>query len=316
MPAELFDERGPEANLRRAAEFETQLDGMAATLGWETVCHNVDVFIKSAGSNPSRGIDVLWAFANPQTGDNDGVLGEAKIHKTQQGLSKLQDELQTLHDKMGEFSKRQAFLNNEYIRDHVEAIRWGLLAHKTQKWNPDANSEALRSVKLKSLRTPAHITTIVFAGPDTLNAFADCVLHLHDGDALTPAEFYWPAHEDADAVWATVCPPHQLAEGLLAYKTEQGHTVLWLRDTLTVADMSHIKDIAFAWKLDVNAVVCSELTQDARGLLLDPWRKTAKDADTRRTGTLPDPAHMYARGLKPYTNLHRFDDAWPIQEIR
>ncbi len=123
--SELFDERGPEANNRRAAQFESQVVGMSKTLGWTTVCHNVDVFIKDEGSNPSRGIDVLWGLENPQTGEKDGIFGEAKVHKKQAPLSTLQDEVQTVHDKMVKFSDRQAFSGNEYIRKHVDALRWG-----------------------------------------------------------------------------------------------------------------------------------------------------------------------------------------------
>jgi hypothetical protein len=311
-PAELFDERGPEANNRRAGEFETQLDAMAATLGWRPVCHNVDVFIKNDGSNPSRGIDALWSLENPQTGQKDGILGEAKVHKNQAGLSALQEELQTLHDKMTRFSDRQSFAANEYIRKHVDAIRWGLLAHRTAPWDPVKASDALRSVALQALHRIANVTTIVFAGPDVLESLADCVLlRPGGGDPLTPESFYWPAYEDADAVWANCCPPHQLGEGMLAYKTADDRTVLWFRDTLTVADMSHIKDIAFEWRLDVNVVVFSGLSRTAWGLLPDAWRNTADSANTRRTGTLP--SSVQARDLT-YASMNRFDDAWPVQE--
>jgi hypothetical protein len=311
-PAELFDERGPEANNRRSGEFEAQLDAMARTLGWTTVCHNVDVFIKNDGSNPSRGIDALWSLENPQTGQKDGILAEAKVHRKQSPLSTLQEEFQILHDKMTDFSNRQAFSSNEYIRKHVDAIRWGLLAHRTSPWDPARASDALRSVELQALHRIAHVTTIVFAGPDVLESLADCVLlRPGGGDPLTPALFYWPAYEEADAVWANCCPPQQLGEGMLAYKTADDRTVLWLRDTLTVADMSHLKDIAFEWRLGVSVIVFSELSRSAWGLLPDAWRNTAESTKTRRTGTLPD--SVQARGLT-YASMNRFDDAWPVQE--
>lgn len=311
MPAELFDERGPEANNRRAAEFESQLVAMSKTLGWTTVCHNVDVFIKSNGRNPSRGVDVLWGLENPQTGEKDGILGEAKIHKVQATLSTLQDELQTLHDKMVNFSDRQAFSSNEYIRKHIDALRWGLLAHRTEPWDPIKASDALRSVELKNLHRRGHVTTIIFTGPDTLEAFADCVRLQPDGKRLMPQQYYWPAYEEADAVWAACCPPHQLAEGMVAYKTQDERTVLWLRDTLTIKDMGHIKDIAFEWRLDADVVVLSALSRDAWGLLKDPWRNTAASAKTRRTGRLPEA--VQPRNLT-YAGLNNFDDAWSVEE--
>ena len=245
MTAELFDERGPEANNRRAAEFESQLEAMAHTLGWSYVCRNVDVVIKPAGRNPSRGVDLLCALENPQTGDRDGILSEAKVHGSQAPLSELQKELQTLHDKMSDFSSRQAFLNNEDIRASIDGLRWGLLAHRTSPGDRVAARHTLRSVKLKSLHKAAHVTTIVFAGPDTLEALADCVSLRVDDAPLAPTEFYWPAHEDANGVWARCCPPHQLAEGMVAFRTVDGRTVLWIRDTLVVKDMNLIKDIVF-----------------------------------------------------------------------
>ncbi len=156
------------------------------------------------------------------------------------------------------------------------------------------------------------MTTIVFIGPDTLDAFADCVrLRPGGGTSLTPNEFYWPAYEEADAAWASCCPPHQLGEGMIAYKTKDGRTVLWLRDTVTVKDMSHIKDIAFEWRLDVDVVVPSELSRDAWPLVRDAWRNTASNANTRRTGHLPETVE--ARNLT-YTALNNFDDEWPVEE--
>jgi hypothetical protein len=311
MSSELFDEVGRERNNERAENFESQLVAMGSTLGWTMVCRNVDFFLAQGDPVRSRGIDVLWGFQNPQNGRREGCLGEAKVHGTQVGLSKFQAELQTLHDNMTKFQQRQAFTSNEYVAEHIERIAWGLLAHRTEGWRPDKAALDLRSVSLKSLHRAANVTTIVFYGPDTLEAFADCGA-LNLGGPLRPVSYYWPPYEDADGLWARCCPPHQLAAGMLAYKTGDGRTVLWLKDTLTHKDVRDLKDIVHAWRLRVDIAVASQLHPDTWPLVADHWRSSAADSRERDTGHLPDKVH--ARNLT-YSNLNRFDDAWPVSNL-
>src|SRR4051812_43910077 len=98
-----FDPTGPEANNARAEAFENRLVAMGETLGWVTICRNIDVFVKHNGQSQGRGVDVLWSIANPRTEQREGCVGEAKVHGQQAGQATLQSELQTLHDKVHGF---------------------------------------------------------------------------------------------------------------------------------------------------------------------------------------------------------------------
>lgn len=61
---ELINPVGPEANNQRAEEFEDQVVAFAATLGWEALCRNIDLFSSTGGQ--SKGVDVLLALDDPQ----------------------------------------------------------------------------------------------------------------------------------------------------------------------------------------------------------------------------------------------------------
>lgn len=311
---QLFHERGPEANNLRAAAFESQLESMASTLGWTVVCRNVDTYLGSR--TRSRGLDMLCGLQNPQTGQKDGLLCEAKVHGQQVSLAGIQEELQTLHDKITGFNNRQGFTNNTHVRDHVDRIVWGLLGHQTIPWNQEAARASLRAVELRSLHKAPHVTTLIFAGPNTLEAIADCFQLRVESQDLLPAKFYWPACEEADYAWSSCCPPHQLAAGLLAYKTTDGRTVLWVRDTLVDKDLGLIEDLVFQWRVDPNIVVFAELTPDTWRVQRAAWDSSATRTATRRHGgVLPGSQFVQARSLD-YKNMNRFTDLWPASETR
>lgn len=298
-----FDATGPEANNQRAAAFEDRLVAMGDTLGWATICRNVDVFIRNNGQSYGRGVDVLWAIQNPLTEQREGCIGEAKVHGAQAALSTVQDELQTLHDKVQRFNGQRTFWNNAYIAASLDTLRWGLLAHRTANFDAAKARHQLRNVELRERQRGPNAPAMFFCGPDVLEALADCL-----AVAGMPKRFYWPGNSSYDGEWARACPPAQLAAGLLAYEAENGEHVLWLRDTLTDKDPDALAQIARAWRLNLNRVVASELDEDTWRTVAAGWASTAERVADRRHGHLPET--VMARDLS-YARLNRFEETWP-----
>lgn len=301
-----IDPTGPEANNARAAAFENQLVGIGQTLGWQLVCRNIDFFIKHNGGAHGRGVDVLWAIPNPRTGRREGLVGEAKVHGKQADLSTLQQELQTLHDKIHGFSGQAGFWKNARIAGAIDELRWGLLSHRTMDYDDQKARHHLLNVELKDRQRGPNAPAVFFAGPETLEAFAD-------GCALTgrPISFYWPPTAEGDGEWQKACPPVQLATGILAYKLETGSNVLWLRDTLTDKDPDALAEIAHAWRINFETVIASRLTREIWRTVAGGWEQTAQRTRSRKSGHLPKAVE--ARNLG-HSRLNRFDEQWPNDE--
>lgn len=297
-----FDPTGPEANNTRAEAFESQLVAMGDTLGWDRICRNIDVFIKHNGQSQGRGVDVLWSILNARTEQREGCIGEAKVHGEQAGQSTVQNELQILHDKVHGFNGQATFWNNAYIRDSIDTLHWGLIAHRTMGFNADKSRNHLRNAELKKRQRGPDAPAMFFLGPETLEGIADCF-----AVAGRPKRFYWPPTSQENGEWGAACPPEQLAAGMLTYEREQGGNVLWLRDTLTDKDPDALAEIARAWRMNFDDVIVTELNQDTWRTVANGWQRTAERMQTRRSGRLP--TTVRARNLS-HAHLNRFDDLW------
>src|SRR5215216_5837661 len=98
--SQLINPSGPEANNERAEEFEDQVLAFAKALGWEARCRNIDLFAATGGQ--SKGVDVLLACDDPQLGERQGIIGEAKIRHPLTG--KVRDDVARLAKKIADLS--------------------------------------------------------------------------------------------------------------------------------------------------------------------------------------------------------------------
>jgi hypothetical protein len=299
MSDELFHDVGPEGRNQAAAAFEDQLVEMGDTLGWTMVCRNADLFIKTG--NQSRGIDVLWSVWNPRVEERQGWVEEAKSHR-EQAPSALQSEFQTLHDKVSKLSDSERARKHHHVGPAVKDFVGGIVAHRSNDYKPERSKEALLNLELRRKERGKDPLRTLFFGPDTLEALADAFLQ-HG----KPSEFLWPPTSRHDSVWHRSCPPEQLGLGMLAWKTEDGKVVFWMRDTLVHHDVGAISDIVKAWGINADVVVCSELDRDQWRVVRKQWEEAAEASGERQVGHLP--SSVDARNLS-YSRMNRFDDLW------
>lgn len=303
MSDELFHDAGPENRNRRGASFEDQIVAMADTLNWDVVCRNVDVYMKD--DQESRGVDVLLSIWNPRADEPHGWVSEAKCHETQ-APSKIQEELQALHKKVSGLGNSEKFKNHTAIKPKVKHLVGGILAHRSESYNPARTQSALLDLELRPKTRGIAPPRYAFFGADTLEALADCFAHRGK-----PKEFFWPQTEQHNGIWHKCCPPEQIAAGMLAYRSTSAKTVFWLRDGLDHNDIPAIAAICHAWGIDPDYVVCSELDADHWHSVKSAWEQQAVETGQRSHGRLPD--SVDCRDLS-YDKMSRFNDQWPASE--
>lgn len=95
---------------------------------------------------------------------------------------------------------------------------------------------------------------------------------------------------------------------MLAYRSADGTTTLWLRGALAHDDdLSALPMIAWEWRLNVDRIVCSAVDRDRWRALADRWRAEAKRVEKREVGRVP--RAIEPRGLT-YNSLTPFVDRW------
>lgn len=295
--SELINPVGPEANNRRAREFEDQVVEFAAALGWEARCRNVDLY--HTRGEQSAGVDVLLAFDDPQLGSREGIIGEAKIrHPLQPGAA--HKEVASLARKLAKLGPVVGKLD---LAEDLVVTRTGLLVYDVAPYDPARLSDGLSAIQLDGLSRAHWPRQVLVLAPDTLVGLADCL------EANPNSRFYWPPFDQRPGAWGSCAPPHQVAAGMLAFSTG-GTVTLWLRDELDHdEDFSALSTIAWEWRINIDRIVCSSVKQDRYMTVVDRWRKLAARAAQRDVGKLPDA--IQARGLS-FGSLTVFKDRWGI----
>jgi hypothetical protein len=305
MSESLFDPQGPETRNVLAEAFEDQLIQMGSMLGWREVCRNVDVVIQRG--QPSRGIDVLWAVPNPWSGDVDGWFGEAKRKKdaTRYKRSELHEEIQTLRDKVARLRDNVRFYNDPVIkRARIRRLVGGLVGHRSDDFPEEKVRHLFRNLDFQRNEERADPTRVGILSPHTLIGIADCFNH-----AGLPRQFLWPQSAAHEKHWTAVCPPEQLAVGLVAYRTvdKPGRKVLWVRGGLDQRDIEGFRDLVFQWDEKFDVVAFTDLNQDQRMRIAKSWRDVADESRDRPTGWLPSEI----TALDSQTTMKEFDQLWP-----
>jgi hypothetical protein len=184
----------------------------------------------------------------------------------------------------------------------VKDVAGGILAHRSQDYDPEKTRDALLGLELRNKERGRSPLRVLYFGPDTLEAIADAFQR--EG---APVQFFWPPTSQHAGGWADSCPPDQLAAGLLAYRTPD-KVVLWLRDTLGSLDVSALDDILKAWGIDPDVLVCAELDRNAYRKVAAQWDASVEHTQHRAGGKVPKRVEW--RNLS-YGRLARFDDLWP-----
>jgi hypothetical protein len=307
MTDNLLSQSGPEGRNQDAAAFEDQLAAMGRDLGWDLVFRNIDFQLaRTHAQAATRGVDVLWSVADPRDGKNYGWLEEAKRHDGMGRYSQqsVHEEVHTLASKVTRAANLQAFREHRETKSRRLQLIGGMLAHRTPAFDPATMATRLQDLQLAGKQGGVSPVRVVFYGPDTLNALAEA-LDRHG----KPQSFCWPPTLKASAAWGPACPPEQLALGMLAWKTAEGQTVLWLRQDLQHQDLDAIAEVAYAWGIDPDHVLFSELTQEQWRLVADGWRELARVTRGRPTGRLPDAAAALDVTL---ARLNCFDKVWQV----
>jgi hypothetical protein len=307
MPDTLFADTGPEGRNRDSAGFERQLRFLAGDLGWKVLDCNIDVYLAD-DEKDAAGIDIVVAMLNPQTRRDDGWLLEGKRHDGpgRYTTSLLTNEVQRLRKKVAGLSGRKRFTEHERIRPHIEQLVGGVLAHHcAADYERDRAVAALNDMTLHTFETGNDPLRICYLGPDTLNGLGEAF------GQVVPAEFLWPATVRYDNEWSQSCPPEALAAGMIAYRTTPpgSKTVLWLRDTLEHGDIPALARICRLSALDVDVVMCTELSQENLARLRTAWEEMS--AETRE-GTGPGMLPKDVRALEvSNANMKEFNKRWP-----
>lgn len=303
MTDDLFDPQGPESRNVHAEAFEDQLAKMGDTLGWKLVCRNVDVVLKDG--EPSRGIDILWAVANPWQGVVDGWLMEGKRKKDRKRYSttELRDEIQTLRDKVAGLRNNARFYGNDLIkRSHIRSLAGGMLAHRSEDVPEGKVRLIFRELDFQRNEESGEPTRIAFLGPHTLIGIADCFNHVG-----RPKSFLWPpSAPHRQAQWAPSCPPEQLAVGLVIYEDVDGRKVMWVRGDLVQRHMRGFADLVYMLGVDIDVVAFSDLNDDDRRFLGQGWRDVAAGTEERPVGRLP--SNFVPLDTQP--TMKEFDQLW------
>lgn len=299
MTDRILNPVGSEANNDRGARFEDQLSLMGKDLGWRLCCRNVDIFVEHNGQSQSKGVDILWAIANPITGEDDGLIHEAKVHGEQRP-GNIAAEATTLHGKIDRINKSP--LRSLPQTRTIRTVRSGLLSHRTNDYVPSKSATALGECGARPGSRGIKPRWIGFTGPDRLNALADAVLLTGKAES-----FYWPSNGRRPGTWSPCAPPRQVAHGMLVYRVDN-EVVLWTADTLTHLDAEAYAQMAWHHDLSFDRVICSFLSPDDWAIERDGWRHVAEQYRGRRHGRLPDDAEPRDLSL---SRLNRFDDLWP-----
>lgn len=300
---ELFDPEGPESRNLNAEAFEDQLVHMGPTFGWQFVCRNVDVILKAG--QPSRGLDILWAVANLWDGKSDGWIMEGKRKKDQRRYTpkELQDEVQSLHDRVAGLRDSSRFHADETIkRARIDRLVGGMLAHRNEDFDEAKVRRHFRGFELIRNEEKGDPTRVLFCGPQTLIGIADVFNHCG-----RPTKFLWPPTHRCFKRWGKTCSPDQLAAGLVAYKNEERDVVLWVRGGLAKRDMAGFADLAYTWGETIKIVAFTDLNGDGRRLLAEAWRQVAASANARQQGRLP----LEVVALDSQPTMKEFDQLWP-----
>lgn len=308
MADDLFADTGPEGRNRDSQKFERQLRRLSDTLGWKVLDCNVDVWL-SDDQKDAAGVDLIIAYRDPQhSHQNDGWLLEGKRHDGPGRYTSKQigDEVQRLRKKVASLDGKKRFTEHERVRPHVDRLVGGVLAHYSADYDAAKARNALEGMTLSGHSFGVDPLRIAYLGPDTLNGLAEAFDLTGD-----PNEFLWPVSMNAEQKWSPVCPPDQLAAGLLAWRTGT-QTVMWLRDTLEHADIPALERIARVWGISFDLVVVTELTQEKLARLRATWEEVASDSQKDQgPGQLP----KEIRALElTNANMREFNKRWPDAE--
>jgi hypothetical protein len=291
--SQLIDPVGPEANNRRAGEFEDQLVAFAAALGWEARCRNIDMFASTGGQ--SAGVDVLLAFEDPQLGRHDGIIGEAKIRHPL-APAKGREDIAVLSRKLVKLAPSVSKIAQDLVVTNT-----GLLVYDATPFDPRKHAHGLAAIHQDGLSRGLRPRHVLVLGPDTLVGLADCL------EQKPTTRFYWPPFEQREGRWSRSAPPLQVAVGMLAFRAGRT-TTLWLRDELEHdEDFIALMEIAWEWRINIDRVVCSTVKRDQYMAIVDRWREQAKRSHNREVGRLPE--SIEARGLS-FQSLTPFADRW------
>lgn len=304
MADDLLSSTGPEGRNQDAAVFEEQLVAMGRDLGWHPVFRNIDFYLESKGQGPARGIDVLWAVRNARDGKQYGWVQEAKRHDGmgRYSVEAVRQEVQTLAGKVSRLQSLERFRKHREISRRRLELVGGILTHKTPGFQPETMAARLQNLQLVGKQGGIRPVRVLFYGPDTLNSLAEG-FDRHG----KPASFYWPPSLAANGAWGDACPPEQLAAGMLAWRSGDGKTVLWLRQDLHHDDLDALAEIAFHWDIDPDHVLFSYLTPEQMRLIGQSWQELAQETGDRKVGRLPDRPEALDITLE---RTNRFDKVW------
>lgn len=307
MPDRLFANTGPEGRNRDSRRFEQQLRGLTGALGWTVLEVSVDAYLADDMTD-AGGVDLVLAYRDPQRTDrNHGWLMEAKRHDGpgRYTAQQLSVEVQRLRLKVASLDGKKRFMEHERVAPHIDHLLGGILVHYCLRdYDARKASKALDGMELTKHALGPEPPRIAYLGPDSLNGLAEAF------GITGPAEkFLWPVGLDHDSVWSTVCPPAQLAAGMIAYRVGD-QNVLWLRDTLEHADIPALQRVARIWGVQFDAVLVTELAQEKLALLRAHWEESARDSRADHgKGSLPD--EIRALELRN-ANMKEFNKRWPV----
>jgi hypothetical protein len=283
MTDTLFHEGGPEGRNIDARAFEHRIHSFAQTVRWDVVAHGTDCYLPPA--RRSRGLDGVYAFANPRTGTSDGWVVEAKRHSGPERYSRelLRVEIQTLREKVGHLdARRQQFYGDPHIAQHVGRLAGGLLFHHCRGFRAADVRQRLAELSLQGNQTGKLPPRVLLIGPDTLNGFAEAVCRYG-----APIEYWWPTTAESSSLWSAICPPEQLACGLLIFRTAEHGIVLFLRDTIGRRDVDAVGELVWRFGGNIDVVACATLRSEEARLLSDPWARLARQRSRSHSGQLP-----------------------------
>jgi hypothetical protein len=305
MPDELFDILGPEGRNEEAQAFEDQLVATGTALGWKCVCRNIDIFIKG-GKTPSRGVDVLWAIRNPRDELVEGWVAEAKRKKDGSTFSPsdVRGDVQTLRGKVAKFDTERFFDHPQIRRSGIGRLLGGVLALSSDGFDETRTYGGLEEIEFTHRDEGTQPTQVLFLGPSTLNGLGDAIRQYG-----MPRRYFWPpTMRHLEGVWAPACPPQQLAAGLLAYRTDTGKTVLWVRDTLSHNDVEAFRVIAGTWRIQFTDVAFTALTAAEWRITREAWTHMVDRLEvTGGRGRLPRTVHPLQTSNE---SMKEYDAVW------
>lgn len=275
--SQLINPIGPEANNRRAAEFEDQVVSWMTSLGWDPRCRNIDLFTENG--HQSKGVDVLAALDDPQFGHRVGLIGEAKIRHPLRA-DRTQKEAAALARKLAALT---ATIPKLSVGDDIFVTRIGLLVYEAQPYSSGMLSDPLSTMQLVGTTRSEWPRELWAIGPDTLVGMADAF------SRSEPRRFFWPPFGRSEGRWSRAAPPHQVGAGVLAWKDRRGRICLWLRDPLPHdEDFPEISSLVWEWQINVHRIVCSSVSRDHWRTQVSRWAQEVKKARRRGVGLLPD----------------------------